>query len=169
MHAKASFVFWITLILYLVTLFTVSYVGVYLTYIVIPILVVSGLVMKCSTPKPEHKQIIDDGKAVLRQTAEVTNEALVGVNSFLDDANKSLSEYNKVNELVSERAKFYKEEIQRLKLEKIPFDVNLKYESSPQEQKNIRKEIERIDKDIDGNQKKVEEIRHACELEVKVN
>lgn len=168
MHAKASFVFWITLVLYLVTLFTVSYVGVYLTYIVIPILVVSGLVMKCSTPKPEHKQIIDDGKAVLRQTAEVTNEALVGVNSFLDDVNKSLSEYNKVNELVSERAKFYKEEIQRLKHEKVPFDVNLKYESSPQEQKNIRKEIERIDMNIDSNQKKVEEIRHACELEVKV-
>jgi hypothetical protein len=142
MHAKASFVFWVTLILYLVTLFTVSYVGVYLTYIVIPLLVVSGLVMKCSTPKSEHKLIIDDGKTVLRQTAEVTNDALVGVNRFLHDVNSSLSEYNKVNGLVSERAKFYKAEIQRLKLERIALDLNLKNETSSHGQNNIRKDIE---------------------------
>ena len=38
--------FYTTLILYVPTLLTVSYVGVYLTYVAIPVIVVSGLLMK---------------------------------------------------------------------------------------------------------------------------
>lgn len=51
MYKAATFVFWSTLILYLITLFTVSYVGVYLTYVALPVIVVSGLVMKFSRPR----------------------------------------------------------------------------------------------------------------------
>lgn len=54
MHDKAEFVFFTTLILYLITLFTVSYVGVYLTYIAIPVIVVSGLIMYWTRPKEEE-------------------------------------------------------------------------------------------------------------------
>ncbi len=49
MHKKSTFVFWTTLILYLVTLFTVSYVGVYLTYIALPVIIISGLIMKLTS------------------------------------------------------------------------------------------------------------------------
>ncbi len=45
LHKTARIAFWLTLALYLLTLFTVDYVGVYLTYIAIPIIVVSGLIM----------------------------------------------------------------------------------------------------------------------------
>lgn len=51
MHEKAKFVFTLTLILYLITLFTVSYVGVYLTYIALPVIVISGLIMYITEPK----------------------------------------------------------------------------------------------------------------------
>jgi hypothetical protein len=46
MGEKAEFVFIVTLVLYLVTLFTVPYVGVYLTYVAIPTIVISGLIAK---------------------------------------------------------------------------------------------------------------------------
>ena len=165
MPGKASFVLLVTLTLYLLALFTVSYVGVYLTCVAIPILILSGFAMKCATPKPEHKKNIDDAKTALRQVDELTSEA---INSFLGGVNKSLSEYNEVNALVTERAKFYKDQVQQLKLEKIPFDVHLKYEKSQLEQNNIQKKIDEINKMIDVNEKQIEKIRYACELEVKV-
>lgn len=53
MHEKANFVFWITLVLYLITLFTVSYVGVYLTYIALPVIIISGFIAYVTRPKDE--------------------------------------------------------------------------------------------------------------------
>ncbi len=46
MGETAEFIFWTTLILYLITLFSVPYVGVYLTYVAIPIIIISGLICK---------------------------------------------------------------------------------------------------------------------------
>ena len=43
MQRIALFVFWITMAFYLVTLFNASYIGVYLQYICIPVIVISGL------------------------------------------------------------------------------------------------------------------------------
>lgn len=54
MHDKAEFVFVTTLILYLITLFTVSYVGVYLTYVALPVVGISGLIMYWARPKKEE-------------------------------------------------------------------------------------------------------------------
>ncbi len=46
MADKIEFIFWATLILYIITLFTVPYVGVYLTYVAIPVIVITGLICK---------------------------------------------------------------------------------------------------------------------------
>lgn len=46
-----SIVFWSTLGLYLITLATVSYVGVYLTYVALPIIVISGMAAYFLEPK----------------------------------------------------------------------------------------------------------------------
>ena len=75
MHSKASFVFWLTLALYLLTLFTVTYVGVYLTYIALPLLVISGLIMKCTKPKPEVQKVYDDSKSAATQALLGTSES----------------------------------------------------------------------------------------------
>jgi len=54
MYKAAAFVFWTTLVLYLITLATVSYVGVYFTYVAVPVIITSGLVMKlCSLSSKE--------------------------------------------------------------------------------------------------------------------
>jgi hypothetical protein len=46
MGKTVEFIFFVTLFLYLVTLFRVPYVGVYLTYVAIPVIVISGLIAK---------------------------------------------------------------------------------------------------------------------------
>ena len=44
LRSTAQMIFWFTLIIWIVTLFFVSYVGAYLSYIAVPILLVSGFV-----------------------------------------------------------------------------------------------------------------------------
>ena len=44
LRSTAQMIFWFTLIIWIVTLFFVSYIGVYLSYIAVPILLVSGFV-----------------------------------------------------------------------------------------------------------------------------
>jgi hypothetical protein len=109
MHAKATFVFWITLILYLITLFTVTYVGVYLTYIAIPLIVLSGLIMKCTKPKPEYEEIVNNTKSALKKTGKATNSALEALNSFLDEMNDSLEDYRQKLDKEAHAAKRAKE------------------------------------------------------------
>ena len=41
-HDKASVIFWITLAIYILIWLTVSYVGVYVTYVAGPVLLISG-------------------------------------------------------------------------------------------------------------------------------
>ncbi len=44
-HKTSSFIFYLSLILTIATIASVSYIGVYLVYVVVPILFVSGFVM----------------------------------------------------------------------------------------------------------------------------
>lgn len=42
-HNFFSFIFWLTLIIYIGIWFTVSYIGVYVTYVAAPVLLISGI------------------------------------------------------------------------------------------------------------------------------
>jgi 16S rRNA pseudouridine516 synthase len=59
MADKIEFIFWSTLILYIVTLVSVPYVGVYLTYVAIPVIIISGLICKSTH---EIELSISEGK-----------------------------------------------------------------------------------------------------------
>ena len=52
-YNKASVIFWITLAIYILIWLTVSYVGVYVTYIAGPVLVVSGAVAWLTSPSED--------------------------------------------------------------------------------------------------------------------
>lgn len=54
LHEKSSVIFWITLIVYIIIWATVSYVGVYVTYVAGPVLVISGIIMWLSAPKEDN-------------------------------------------------------------------------------------------------------------------
>ncbi len=168
MQKISKFVFWCTLCLYLITLCTVSYVGVYLTYIAIPLLVLSGLVMKYTNPNSKSTKNINFEKSTLTHVGTVMNEALDGVNIVLNDFNKDLADYNKINFLVKDRAKQYKDQVQKLKIEKIPLEIKLKYAKSSDEKNDIDFKIDKLNKEIELNEEQIEKIRYECELEVKV-
>ncbi|WP_157532763.1 hypothetical protein [Moritella dasanensis] len=50
LHDKCSVIFLITLVVYLATLYFVSFVGVLLTYIAVPIIVVTGVLAYATRP-----------------------------------------------------------------------------------------------------------------------
>ena len=52
-HNKASVIFWITLAIYILIWLTVSYVGVYVTYVAGPVLVVSGAIAWLTSPSED--------------------------------------------------------------------------------------------------------------------
>ena len=49
-HNKASVIFWITLSIYILIWLTVSYIGVYVTYVAGPVLLVSGSLAWLTSP-----------------------------------------------------------------------------------------------------------------------
>jgi hypothetical protein len=51
LYEKSSATFWVTLIVYILIWCTVSYVGVYVTYVAGPLLLISGVIMWLSSPK----------------------------------------------------------------------------------------------------------------------
>ncbi len=55
LHDKASAVFWVTLIMYILIWCTVSYVGVYVTDVAGPLLVLSGITIWFTGPKPDEE------------------------------------------------------------------------------------------------------------------
>ncbi|MGR5318917.1 hypothetical protein [Vibrio alfacsensis] len=116
MHAKATFVFWTTLILYLITLFTVSYVGVYLTYIAIPMIVISGLIMKFAKPKPKYKEMQDN-------VSRTVTDALEATSSVLQSAVSGLESMTEKGEMVTEKLLLIQEKTQPLKSKK--FEIKL--------------------------------------------
>lgn len=55
-HRKTKVIFWVTLAIYLLIWLTVSYVGVYVTYVAAPILVVSGVLSWLTLPSSKTEQ-----------------------------------------------------------------------------------------------------------------
>jgi hypothetical protein len=51
LHEKSQIIFFLTLFCYIGIWITVSYVGVYVTYVAGPVLVISGLVMVLTRPR----------------------------------------------------------------------------------------------------------------------
>ena len=111
MYDKSAFVFWVTLGLYILTLCTVSYVGVYLTYIAIPMIVISCLIMKLSKPKHQTQQFLDT-------VSSITKDVNLLKNDILDEINTATSQYNEKS-----RIKHQKIMNDRLKkIDKLDFD-----------------------------------------------
>ncbi|EOD77326.1 hypothetical protein D515_03990 [Grimontia indica] len=102
MHSVAKFVFWTTLTLFLITLATASYVGVYLIYVAIPLIVISGLMMKFIKPKAKERK--PPNKYLLAWTnfwnaagaaVETVNAGMQSVNRELDAFNQKMEVRNK--------------------------------------------------------------------------
>jgi len=166
MYEKSAFIFWLVLILYIITIFTVSYVGVYLTYIALPIIIIAGLIMKLSNPKDRTEKIISSTNNAINETGKVLNSFLHETNSALDSFNTSLEAYNEKNRLISIRTKSLRENISRLHLEKIEPEINLKYSEDELEKIKYMKIINQINNQIIEVENNINQIKKECELEI---
>lgn len=163
MHKYAKFTFWITLFLYLFTLITVAYVGVYLTYIAVPLIVVSGLIMRLTRPKENPESVF---LVAAKETGKVACEALEDFNEILDDYNRTLSDYNKKNELYRQKTIQHKNKINELRIKKIEPKILLKGEKNYAERQRLEKIISAIKFEIKTIKKEMAEIEKECEREV---
>jgi hypothetical protein len=55
LHGVTSVIFWTTLSIYILIWLTVSYIGVYVTYVAGPLLFVTGLLAYATSPKDDQK------------------------------------------------------------------------------------------------------------------
>lgn len=85
MHKVAKFVFWSTLLLFGAVLIFASYVGVYLTYVAIPVIIVSGVIMKMTKPKFK-KELGPIAKFLSEARAFIVEEAVDAKEVFKNEA-----------------------------------------------------------------------------------
>ena len=159
MYEKSAFVFWMTLILYIITLCTVSYVGVYLTYVAIPLIVISGLIMMIAKPQPKTQQVMESTSSAIKEVNKTTND-------FLDKMTSSLEQFNEKTALIKKRTKSLNEKKQSLKMSKIEPEIELKYETNQSRKNELKTIVLNIEKNILDIEMKIDQIKKECELEI---
>jgi cell shape-determining protein MreC len=164
MHAKAAFVFWLTLILYITTLVFVTYVGVYLTYLAIPLIVISGLIMRSAKPSETYQGNSSKVKSAISEKLNATESVLTETNKILDGFNSSLEGYNKKTILIREKTEKLREEVRQLKLKKKKPEVHLKHAKDIEEKTKYQKIIAAIEIEITSLEEGVYDIEKECEL-----
>ena len=160
MHSKATFIFWMTLILYLTTLLTVSYVGVYLTYIAIPMIVLSGLVMLVTKPSEKYKKT----KGEILSFASELDESL---SKGLGNINHELRTSREIQELKMERNKEFQSLKIKYKKKRFMVDERLDVNRTDEDKRQARFLREKIDSELAKIEKEIDRINNECELEVR--
>lgn len=159
MYEKSAFVFWLTLVLYIITLSTVSYVGVYLTYIAIPIIVFSGLIMKFAKPKPKTQEVLDTVSLFKKEISQAKNE-------LLDEVNTSLAQYNEKTELIRKKTEYLRAKKHHLELQKVEPEINLKDERNLSEKNVLKNATSNIKREIRDCDREINRIKRECERKV---
>lgn len=156
MYSLSKYVFYTTLILYVLTLLTVSYVGVYLTYVAIPVIVVSGLLMKLLGKRKSKSGEVSN------VVARVLNDTNVGLERF----NEGMHWFNEKNRIINEKTKPLNEQIHAIRMKMIEPEVKLKYESDPEKRKTLNALIESMEKDIRIIESQKDKIKMAIEINI---
>lgn len=157
MYQTSSFIFWITLALYILTLCLATYVGVYLSYFAIPVIIFFGLVMKLTKPKSDKPQ---------SEFAKATVGFLNELNLSLDKINHSLSKFNKKMELIEARTRELENQKTMLERQKIKPNIEIKYAKSREEVAQHEKLIKEINLRIIEIDNQIRSIKKQCELEI---
>ena len=161
MYNKSRFVFWVTLVLYGITLCTVSSTGVYLTYVAIPIIAISGLIIIITKPKEFSERCGE----IVRVVSEFFND----LSSGIDSMNKSLEMYSEKTDLINKKTEFLRKKRNKLKSEKIMPKIELKYAKNQYEISESNRILKCIDEKINEVDFEIDKIKKQCELEIKKN
>lgn len=156
MYAFSKYVFYATLILYVLTLLTVTYVGVYLTYVAVPVIIISGLLMKLSAKKRK------DPGPVSTAVANVLSDA----NTGLSHINESLQWYNEKIRIINEKTEPHNKRIRDIKMKMIEPEVMLKHERDPEKIKILEAQLESMEQDISEIESQKDEIKMVVEIDI---
>ena len=160
MHEKAAFIFWVTLILYVTTLFTVSYVGVYLTYIAIPFIALSGIVMLIAKPSKKSQENIDQIKATAKSTTEAASVGLQNFSTSIDELSKSALVSSIKLRLESEKCWPIEKRINQKEEKKR--DIRKNFVSSRSSSTEYRQDLKEVDEDIETLKAYLLKVRAEC-------
>lgn len=165
MYSWCKYIIHITLILFVLTLLTVSYVGVYLTYIALPVIIVSGLLMKIT----KKKKVIQEIEPVSSTLTIILNEANSGLERFnagMDCFNESMHWFNEKNRIINERTQPHNERIRAIRRRMIEPEVRFKYEEDPDKRKLLSASISKMEEEMRGIDREKEKVKMAVEIEI---
>ncbi len=91
MNRALTYIFYTTLFLYLLTLVFASYVGVYLSYVAIPVIVITGLLRKFTPPSHKEKSMLSNVKSATAAASSVIDVAASDFNSEVEKLNKKMA------------------------------------------------------------------------------
>lgn len=166
MYEKAAFVFWTTLGLYLLTLFTVSYVGVYLTYVAIPFISLSGLVMLIAKPSKASRAKIDKAKATGREASQAISYSAKKLGESMEDFSNQVLVSSIQWKLESERCKPIEEKIvnKKSKISEAMSKVRLSEISYEEYQRNSSD----LEDDIKTLESHLALLRRQCRIDAEI-
>jgi hypothetical protein len=146
MYKIAAFVFYLTCLMYVFTLVMVTYVGVYLTYIALPVIVISGIIMRLARKKANRSS----GQPDLMDGFLVGMSGVVsGINKGLNSFNTSVERLNLIEVMVFERTKLHKKRIQQLNIEKAEVHADFKAEEFKLGRSMSRNDVGKYQKKLD--------------------
>jgi hypothetical protein len=162
MRIKAAFVFFLTALLCGIAVASLSYVGVWVSYVGLPILLVSGYFMVFGSPKTEtpvrSPSLIVEAMGAVSGLANDFSDAMDGVNN-------DLARFNRKNELKRERTEKERIVERELRLQRAKCDVRLRYASSIEEKRAAQTELDAVDKQLTAIRETMAAIEKQCEID----
>jgi hypothetical protein len=162
MRIKAAFVFFVTAVLYGLTLATSSYVGVYLSYVALPILLISGYIMlfggRQAKPAPKSASLFVE-------SMDAVSGLLGDFNDAMDGLNDDLARTNRKNELKRQRTEKERAAEKELRLRRVEWDAHLRYANSDDDRARARQELAAIDAQLATLRAAMMAIEKQCEID----
>lgn len=162
MRKLAAFIFVLTALLYGVTLASVSYVGVYVTYVALPLLLVFGCLAVFGGEKEKPKA---KAPSLITESLIAVTGVLGELNEALDGVNDGLARFNRANELKRERGQNERALERQLRTQRAKWEVHLNYASSADERIQARAELAIVDAQLATVRAGLAAIYKRCELE----
>ncbi len=152
MHSKFLFISLATLALYILTLCTVTYVGVYLSYIAIPIIIIFGVLALMTKPK----------NGTLEAIIQATNNEMKELNSSINNLNEKAY----INQLKKDSSTNEREQIRNLEYEIKLRKIYLKNaEPNSEKWKLLSSEIQNLTSDKKALKNVIQEMDIKCEAD----
>jgi hypothetical protein len=162
MRIKAAFIFFLTALLCGITVASVSYVGVYVSYVGLPILLVSGYYMVFGRGEAQTRS---KSPSLIVESMTAVTGVLNDFNQAMDGVNQDLSRFNRANELKQQRTEYERTLERQLRTQRVKSEVHLRYATTQDEKTKANQALATIDAQLATVRKTIAAIDKQCELD----